>query len=67
MTSVIGAITSVFTAVGEWFSTALGGFVDIFYVEETGITFLGTVALVGLGISITMLLINIVKSFIKFK
>ena len=67
MSAVITAITSVFTAMGTWFTTAVGSMVPIFYDAENGLTFLGTLAVCGLAISITFLLLNVVVNFMTFR
>ena len=53
--TVLEAILAVFTAIGEWFTTALPSFFSLFYVAETGLTFLGVLATCGLGFSIVFL------------
>lgn len=67
MTAVITAITSVFTAIMEWISTAIAEITPIFYVAETGLTFLGTLTVMGLGISIFFLLIGVISNFLHFR
>lgn len=67
MTAVITSITSVFTAIMEWISTAIAEITPIFYVAETGLTFLGTLTVMGLGISIFFLLIGVISNFLHFR
>lgn len=67
MTSVITAITAVFTAIMEWITGAIADITPIFYVAESGLTFMGTLAIMGLGISIFFLLVHVVTRFIQFK
>lgn len=67
MSAVITAITSVFTAIMEWISTAIAEITPIFYVAETGLTFLGTLTVMGLGISIFFLLIGVISNFLHFR
>lgn len=67
MTTVITAITSVFTAIMEWISTAIAEITPIFYVAETGLTFLGTLTVMGLGISIFFLLVGVISSFLHLR
>lgn len=67
MSAVITAITSVFTAIMEWISTAIAEITPIFYVAETGLTFLGTLTVMGLGISIFFLLVGVISNFLHFR
>lgn len=65
--SVITAITEVFSAIGEWIVSAIAEFVPIFYVAETGLTFLGVLCVASLGVSMIFLLIGIIQRFLKFR
>lgn len=67
MTTVISSITAVFTAIMEWISGAIAEITPIFYVAETGLTFLGTLTVMGLGISIFFLLIGVISNFLHFR
>lgn len=71
MTSVLTAIFAVFTAVGEWITTALTALIPIFWTAgENGagsLTFLGTLAVVGLGISVIFLVISVIQAFLHFR
>lgn len=66
MTTVVTAIFSVFTAVSDWLVDAIQAVVPLFYAAETGLTFLGTLAIIGVGISVIFLCIGIVQRFLKF-
>lgn len=67
MTSVLDSILAVFTAVGEWISTAVNNLVPMFYVAETGLTFLGVLAVAGLAFSVVFLIIGIIQNFLHFR
>ena len=60
-------IFEVFTEIGNWIVGALPKFFSLFYVADTGLTMLGSLAVVGLGISIVFLLIGIIQRFLKFR
>lgn len=62
---VISAIFAVFDAVMSWLVGAIAKAIPIFWVAETGLTFMGSLALVALGISVVFLLIGIVQRFLK--
>lgn len=67
MTTVLNAILAVFLAVGEWIATAVDALVPMFYVAETGLTFLGTLAVVGLAFSVAFLIIGVIQNFLHFR
>lgn len=65
--NVLDAILAVFTEVGEWISTSVPTFFSMFYGAETGLTFLGVLAVAGLAISIVFLLIGVIQNFLHFR
>ena len=65
--NVIESVFGVFTKIGEWVRGELTGFTEIFYVPESGLTFLGVLALCGLGIGVVFLLINTIRGFLQFR
>lgn len=67
MTTIVEYVFSVFTAISDWLVETIQSFVPVFYSTETGMTFLGVMALCGLGVGIILLLFNIVKSFVQFR
>lgn len=67
MTNVLDAILAVFMSVAEWISGAVTSLIPMFYVAETGLTFLGVLAVAGLAISIAFLIINVITSFLRFQ
>lgn len=66
-TSVITAVTEVFTSIANWLVDAFAGIMPMFYDSETGLTFLGVLASAALGFSICMMLIQWVNSFLHFR
>lgn len=67
MASVIEAILAVLTAISTWIVTTIGSLSSIFWVAETGLTFIGTLAVIGVGIAVVMLLITLIRRFLAFK
>lgn len=67
MTSVLTAILAVFTSVGSWISTAVSELTPMFWASETGLTFLGTLAVAGLAFSVAFLLIGLIQNFLHFR
>lgn len=66
-TTVVDEIFAVFDKVGDWIVDALTTFVVVFYSPTTGLTFLGVMALVSLGIAVIFLVIGVIQSFLKFR
>lgn len=65
---VVGAVTTVFEDIGEWFLSMLPTVSEAFYNSTAGtLTFLGTLAVTGLGISILLLIMNIIQGFLHFR
>lgn len=64
---VINAIFEVFNAITTWLTEAVLDVIPMFYVAETGLTFLGALAVVGLGIGVVFLLIGIIQNFLHFR
>lgn len=67
MTAVITSVTQVFSAIADWIIDAIPSIVAIFYSAETGLTFLGVLAVVALGISVFFLLMGLVQNFLHFR
>lgn len=65
--SILTAILGVFTAVGEWITTAVTNILPMFYVAETGLTFLGVLAVAGLAFSVVFLIIGLIQNFLHFR
>lgn len=66
VSNVLDVVLAVFTAVGNWIADAVLSFVPMFYVPETGLTFLGVLAVAGLAFSVVFLMIGIIQKFLKF-
>lgn len=67
MTSVISAITGVFDAISTWMQGAISAVIPIFYEAESGLTFLGVLAVMSLAISLVFLLIGVIQNFLHFR
>lgn len=65
MESVVTSITTTWTAVSSWFISTLKTVPAIFYEEQTGLTFIGTLAIFGGGLAIIIGLIGMVRGFLK--
>lgn len=65
ISTVVSAVLAVFSAILEWFVTAINTAVGIFWVAETGLTFIGTLAVLGLGIAVILMLFAMIRSYLK--
>lgn len=59
-------VLEVFSGVTDWLGDSFSAVTSMFYAEGN-LTFLGVMALGGIGISVALLLVNLVKSFIRFR
>lgn len=66
-TTVVSSVLEVFSAVGEWISSAITDLMPMFYASETGLTFLGLLAVAGLGFSVIFLLLGVISNFLHFR
>lgn len=69
--SILTSIFEVFSAVAEWFVSAVTNMIPMFYVanptagETGGLTFIGTLAVVGLAIAIVLMLVATIRSYLQ--
>lgn len=56
MTGVLTSIFEVFSSVSSWIVEAVVGVIPMFYSAETGLTFVGVLAVAGLAMSVAFLL-----------
>lgn len=61
---IFETITSVITQFITSLTTALNGVIDIFYQEETGLTVLGTLLLISLGMGIVYWGFRLIRNLI---
>lgn len=67
MTGVLGSVFEVFTGVAGWIAEAVGELIPMFYVAESGLTFLGVLAVASLAISVAFLIIGVIQNFLHFR
>lgn len=65
--SILDSVTGVFNEVGDWFVEVLPKITALFYNGESGLTIIGTLSIMGLGISVILLCLNMVKDFLRFR
>ena len=64
-TGVVSAILAVWTAIANWYIDTFELVPKIFYNSETGLTFVGVLAVVGAGLAIIIGLVMTIRSFLK--
>lgn len=64
---MIGSITGVFTEIIDWFVLAIQSIMGIFWTTEGGLTVIGTLSVISLAIGITLLLVNVIRDYLKFR
>lgn len=67
MNGVLTSVFDVFTLVMEWIVESVASITPMFYVAETGLTFLGVLAVAGLAFSVAFLIIGIIQNFLHFR
>ena len=65
--TILETILDVFSGVGNWISTAVTDLLPMFYVADTGLTFLGVLAVAGLAFSVVFLVMGIIQNFLHFR
>ena len=65
--SVLSKVLEVFSAIGTWIGTAVNSIIPMFYDATNGLTFLGVLAVAGLGFSVIFLVIGIIQNFLHFR
>lgn len=67
MQGLIGAILTVWQEAVEWFVETIPTLEGLFYSQTEGLTYIGTVSVIALGISIFFLMFGILRKFIRLK
>lgn len=67
MTTLWTAITTIWAAISSWVVDAVEDLTEMFYTSSGGLTFLGTLSVIGLGISIVFLLIGFIQNFLHLR
>ena len=65
--NVLDAVLEVFTQITGWIPEAVQSLYPMFYTAESGLTFLGVLAVAGLGISVFFLVMGVVQNFLHFR
>lgn len=65
--TVVSAIVEVWTAIVTWMTTNLASVQTVFYNAETGLTFMGVLAALAVGIAVALLLVGIIQNFLRLR
>lgn len=69
--AIVTAVLAVFSEIGEWIVTALNDLMSVFWVVDASgagsLTFLGVLAVAGLGFSVIFLIMGIIQRFLHFR
>lgn len=63
---MVGEITTVWTEIMTWVTTALTNAQTVFYADNK-LTFIGTLSVITVSVSISLLAINVIKDFLHLK
>lgn len=66
-TTVLDSVLAIFDAIGGWIPDAVNNMVPMFYTAESGLTFLGVLAVAGLAFSVIFLVMGIIQNFLHFR
>lgn len=65
---MVAAITDVWSDIMEWIVTSLGSIQVVFYNTETStLTFMGTLAVIGVAIGVAFLIVGLVQNFLRLR
>lgn len=72
MTSIISAVTSVWTAIFTWIIDSIQSLIPIFWTAGTGdtagqLTFLGVLAIIALGVGLFFLIMGVIQNFLHLR
>ena len=64
---LVNDVFPVFTGIGTWIVSSISGVIPMFYTEAEGLTFIGTLAAVSLGVAFVLLVIKLIRRFLRFR
>ena len=65
--NVLADILKIFSTVITWLVSAVNSIVPMFWAAETGLTFMGVLAVSALAISVTLLVVRVIQNFLHFR
>lgn len=67
MATIIEAFVTVWTAIMGFLVDLFPQIMTLFYVPETGLTFVGVMAVIMAGIALILLVFNLIRSFFAMR
>lgn len=67
MTGIISSFTGVWSDISDWIVDFIPKMVSIYYNTESGLTFLGTLSVVALGISVFFLIMGLIQNHLHLR
>lgn len=64
--SILNAILALWTVVMQWFGNAFDNLIPIFYSADTGLTFIGILAVAGTAVSVCFLFLGLIQKWLNF-
>ena len=67
---MLNSILGVFTSIGSWMTTQISSLQSLFVTgtgDSASLTFMGILAVAGLGFSVIFLLIGLIQNFLHFR
>lgn len=64
--SIVSAITTVFTAIGTWLVGAITAMEAVFWVDGA-LTFIGTLSVIGLSIAVILMVLAMIRSYLQLR
>lgn len=64
---IFDKVTAIVEKVGSLFVSLFESAVSIFYNDETGLTIIGVLSLIGIGFSLLMWAFNFIRSLLKLR
>lgn len=67
VSTVLDSVFEVFGSIADWIPGAVTSLIPMFYTAESGLTFLGVLAVAGLAFSVVFLVIGLIQNFLHFR
>lgn len=64
---VVESVLGVFSDLLAWFVEAIGTITPIFYAAESGLTFIGSITVIGVAIAVTLMVIAMIRSLLRLQ
>lgn len=64
--SIVTAVTEVFTAIGTWLVSSITAMEAVFWANGA-LTFIGTLSVVGLAIAVILMVLAMIRSYLQLR